>query len=93
MIILIVDAPDAGILRLTLQDADGTTRDTLGIPLEGFVDNLLLTAVDNLLKRHTIDKFALGAVRLGAGVDKNSSFCRIVRSLASAVAATAAGGR
>lgn len=90
---LIVDTPETGILTLTLQDASGTVVDSLDIPLEGHVDNVLLTSVDKLLQRNTIDRFALDAVQAGGGIDKNSSLCRIVKSFASALAATHAGGR
>ncbi|HXK36779.1 MAG TPA: hypothetical protein VJ553_04315 [Candidatus Paceibacterota bacterium] len=90
---LVVDTPDPTFLALTLLDAEGTAIGTLEYPLEGYVDNVLLTAVDILLKKHSMDRFALDAVQAGGGIDRNSSLCRIVRSFASAVAATRAGGR
>ena len=81
-----VDLPDAGMLRLTLEGA-GHASDIMNVPYQGPVDNLLLTAIDNLLKRNRVHKFALKAVRLGQGIDKNSSLYRIVQSFATAVAA------
>lgn len=85
---LIVDIPESHILRLILQDGTGQTLDTLDTPLEGHVDNILLTAVDKLLKRNSMDRFAFAAVTAGAGIDKTSSLYRIVKSFASAVSAT-----
>jgi tRNA A37 threonylcarbamoyladenosine modification protein TsaB len=90
---LLIDTPDPAVLRLILQDDAGTTLDRADIPLEGYVDNLLLTAVDKLLKENTMDRFALNAVLVGARIDKNTSLCRIVKSFASAVAVTPAEGR
>jgi hypothetical protein len=90
---LIVDTPDPSFLALTLMDVGGKVMGTMDYPLEGYVDNILLTAVDILLRKYSIDRFALDAVQAGGGIDRNSSLCRIVRSFASAVAATRAGGR
>ena len=92
-IILVIDTPEADLLRLTLQDRAGVVLDTLEAPIHGHVDNHLLTAVDILLKRNTMDRFALTAVLVGAGIDKNSSLCRIVTSFASAIAVTPAVGQ
>ena len=91
-VILVVDTPETDLLRLTLQGGSGMVLDTLEAPIHGHVDNHLLTAVDILLKRNTMDRFALTAVLVGAGIDKNSSLCRIVTSFASAIAVTAAVG-
>jgi tRNA A37 threonylcarbamoyladenosine modification protein TsaB len=88
---LLIDTPDPATLLLVLQDDDGQVLDQVRIPWEGHVDNLLLTAVDKLLKGNTMDRFALNAVLVGAGIDKTSSLCRIVRSFASAIAVTAEG--
>lgn len=77
---LIIDQSEPGILSLSL----GTN--TMRVPYEGPVDNLLLTAVDNLLRRSTLHKSALRSVTVGAGIDKNSSLYRIVQSFAAAVA-------
>jgi hypothetical protein len=81
-----IDVPHAGIIRLTLQAADGGVVDIEDVVYQGPVDNLLLTAVDNLLRRSKLHKSALKIVTLGAGIDKNSSLYRIVQSFASAVA-------
>ena len=89
-LILTVDTPDAATLRLSLRRGDGTACGSLDVPLDGYVDNLLLTAVDKLLKKHTMDRFALSAVQAGAGIDKNSSLYRIVKSFAAALAASMA---
>jgi hypothetical protein len=85
--ILIVDIPQQGVLRLELQDSQGTPIDTLETSYEGHVDNVLLTSVDNLIQRNTIAKSALRAVHVGAGIDKNSSLYRIVIAFASAISA------
>lgn len=81
---LTVDQPEAGMLRLTLE-GDGKTLDRLEVAYRPPVDNLLLTAIDNLLNRNRVHKFALKAVQLGQGVDKNSSLYRMVQSFASAI--------
>lgn len=83
---LTVDQPEAGMLRLTLEGG-GKTLDRLEIAYLHPVDNLLLTAIDNLLNKNRVHKFALKAVQLGQGVDKNSSLYRMVQSFASAIAA------
>jgi hypothetical protein len=88
---LIVDTPEQGILRLTLEGSSGGVVGQSELPISGHVDNLLLTAVDELLKKSNLDRSALTAVQLGAGIDKNSSLCRIVQSFAAAVR-TASGG-
>ena len=90
---LVIDMPEQGVLTLTLRDGSGAVMDTLDTPVQGHVDNVLLTSVDKLLRRNNIDRFALDAVEAGGGIDKNSSLCRIVRSFASAMTATRAGGR
>jgi len=83
---LTVDVPAPETLRLTLADGDRPVVSE-DVVYQGHVDNLLLTAVDNLLRRSNLDRSALVAVKLGAGIDKNSSLCRIVQSFASAIAA------
>lgn len=89
---LTIDLPEADILRLTLQDNDSGARvATQEVIFRGHVDNVLLTTVDELLKRHTIDKSVLTHVRCGQGIDKNSTLSRIVQSFASAVSADPSG--
>jgi len=90
---LTVDSPRAGVITLVLAGPDSVPVGTSEIAYEGPVDNLLLTAVDNLLKTHTIDRSTLVSVAVGSGIDKNSSLYRIVTSFASAVAAAHAVGR
>lgn len=85
---LLIDQPAPDTLVLTLTGPAGPLSDT--IPYHGHVDNILLTAVDNLLKRHSIDRFALKAVTAGPGIDKNSSLYRIVTSFGSAVSVASA---
>ncbi len=87
--LLTVDQQEQGHLLLELCDAAGQQVASADVPYEGHVDNILLTAVDNFLRRNTIRKSALTAVRLGAGIDKNSSLYRIVTSFAEAIAAVA----
>ncbi len=85
--ILTVDQAGPDTLRLVLEGPGGPYAAT--VPFQGHVDNVLLTAVDKLLQEHRIHKSALASVRAGAGVDKNSSLCRMVKSFAAAVAAGA----
>jgi hypothetical protein len=85
---LLIEQPQSDTLVLTLTGPPGIYTET--IPYHGHVDNILLTAVDNLLKRHTIDRFALRAVTAGPGIDKNSSLYRIVTSFGSAVSVASA---
>lgn len=84
---LTVDTPSPGVLTLVLTDSADRETDRMECGFSGPVDNLLLTAVDNLLKRSKVDRFALESVRLGSGIDKSSSLYRIVQSFAAAVAA------
>ncbi len=84
---LTVDMAGPDALRLTLDGPGGPYA--VSVPFRGHVDNVLLTAVDKLLEEHRIHKSALASVRAGAGVDKNSSLCRLVKSCAAAVAAGA----
>lgn len=83
-----IDMPKQGMLHLELADAAGRVLAAEDLPYEGHVDNALLTWVDNLFKRNNIVKSALIAVRAGSGIDKNSSLYRIVKSFASALAAS-----
>lgn len=85
--VLTIDSPIAGTLALELRDSTGALIRRTERAFSGHVDNLLLTAVDNLLEESRVDRFALKAVELGSGIDKTSSFYRIVQSFASAVAA------
>lgn len=78
---LIIDQVGPGTLRLAL---DGEPSDT---PMEGHVDNLLLTAVDKLLREHRIHKSAHVSAHAGVGVDKNSSLYRMVNTFAAALRA------
>ena len=82
-----IDTPSAGVLTLGLVDGHGATIDEVECAYSGHVDNILLTAVDNLLKRSNVDRFALRACELGTGIDKNSSLYRIIQSFAAAIAA------
>ena len=84
---LTIDTPEAGMLRFVLRGSGGDEIDRVECAYSGPVDNLLLTTVDNLLKRSNVDRFALKAVELGSGIDKSSSLYRIVQSFAAAVAA------
>jgi len=84
---LTVDLDGPGALRLTLEGPGGPF--TLSVPFGGHVDNVLLTSVDKLVREHRIHKSALASVRAGAGVDKNSSLYRMVKSFAAAIAAGA----
>lgn len=90
---LVIDCPRPGVLTLTLTGPGGVPAGSTEVAHDGPVDNILLTAVDNLLKRHTIDRSALVSVAAGSGIDKNSSLYRIVTSFASAVAAAHTVGR
>lgn len=72
---------------LTLHDERGVEVDRFRMVYRPPVDNLLLTAIDNLLNRNRLHKFALKAVQLGQGVDKNSSLYRMVQSFAAAITA------
>jgi hypothetical protein len=87
---LVIDVPIPGILRLVLSDAGGHVLGTSDQPLQGYVDNILLTAVDNLLKRSSIDRSAPIDAVAGPGIDKTSSLFRIVTSFASALAVSSA---
>ena len=78
---LIIDLAGPDTLLLTL-DGDRTS-----VALSDHVDNLLLTAVDKLLREHRINKSALISVHAGAGVDKNSSLYRMVNTFAAAIRA------
>jgi hypothetical protein len=78
---LMIDMPEPDVLELTCCGRRAR------IPIHGHVDNLLLTAIDKLLQENSIDKSVLKAVQLGQGIDKNSSFGRIVLSLAAAIRA------
>lgn len=82
---LTIDLVEHGVLNLVL-DRMGEVIDSERVPWEGPVDSILLTAVDNLLRRNTVDKSALSSVTAGPGVDKTSSLYRIVISFGSAVA-------
>lgn len=88
-----IDTPSVGVLTLRLVDGHGTLIDEVECAYSGHVDNLLLTAVDNLITRSSIDRFALRAVELGTGIDKNSSLYRIVQSFAAAIRACLPAGR
>ena len=84
---LAIDVPEEGVLRLVLHDRDGNELNRQDLPYHGHVDNLLLTGVDNLLKRSNLHKSALSNVVAGQGIDKNSSLYRIVQSLSAAITA------
>lgn len=84
---LIIDVPQEGVLRLVLADDQGKQVGQEDMAYQGHVDNLLLTAVDNLLRRSNLHKSALSNVIAGQGIDKNSSLYRIVTSFSSAVSA------
>lgn len=87
---LVIDMPVPGTLRLELTRPDGTLLDAAEQLLEGYVDNALLTAVDNLLARSSIDRSAPIDAVAGPGIDKTSSLYRIVTSFASALAVPSA---
>lgn len=82
---LTIDLLVAGTLRFLLADEMGQI-DVVDVPYEGHVDNLLLTTVDNLIKKNSIDRSVLVTVHAGEGIDKNSSLYRIVLSFAAALA-------
>lgn len=86
-VVITIDTPVAGTLVLALATSGGDPLDSLTVTYQGPVDNLLLTAIDNLLKRNRVHKFALKAVWLGQGIDRNSSLYRIVQSFATAITA------
>jgi hypothetical protein len=91
---LIIDIPEAGVLRLELRDANtGVIVKRQDFPLEGHVDNFLLTAVDNLIEGSSIDRSALITAEPGPGIDKDSALGRIVSSFASALGAANVTGR
>lgn len=81
---LIVDTPQPNVLALELVH-QGRQVDTYQEPWQGHVDNVLLTIVDNFLRRNTIDASALDSVQLGQGIDNNSALCRIIQSFAGAI--------
>lgn len=83
---LTIDSPEQGVLELRIATALGREIAHEIVRYEGPVDNLLLTTVDNLFNRNTLDRFALKSVAPGQGIDKDSSLYRIVQSFASAVA-------
>jgi hypothetical protein len=82
---LTIDTAGPGVLRLVLSDDSGQALDALDMPYQVAVDNLLLTAIDNLINKNKLDKSALRSVAAGPGIDKSSSLYRIVSSLASAI--------
>jgi hypothetical protein len=87
-ILLTVDTPEPGVLRLVLSDPAGEGElASQDIAYSGHVDNILLTGVDNLLKRSKLHKSSLKSVALGQGIDKNSSLYRIIQSLSAAITA------
>ena len=86
--IISIDMPAPELLTFELRSSDGEVIDTVECAYTRPVDNLLLTTVDNLLNRSSIDRFALIAVELGMGIDKSSSLYRIVQSFAAAIVAT-----
>ena len=83
---LLVDLVPPHTLHLALRRGDAVLE-TLDQPIIHNADEILLTGVDKLLQRNTIDKSALTSIELGQGIDKNSSLCRIVTSFGSALAA------
>lgn len=83
---LLVDLIPPHVLRLTLMRGD-EVLDTWEEPIIHNADEILLTGVDKLLQRNTIDRSALKKVQSGQGIDKNSSLYRIVTSFAAAVQA------
>ena len=83
---LTIEIPEAGILRLILTNGQNVELAREDLVYWGHVDNLLLTAVDNLLKRSSLHKSALSNATVGQGIDKNSSLYRIVTSFSSAIA-------
>jgi hypothetical protein len=87
-LVLTVSQPQVGILRLQLTDQAGSEMASEDLPHTGHVDKLLLTGVDNLLKRSKLHESALRLVVVGQGIDKNSSLYRIVQSFAAAVTAS-----
>lgn len=84
---LSIDTPSQGLLTIVLSEREGRVIERVECTFSGPVDNLLLTTVDNLLKRSNVDRFALDAVQLGSGIDRSSSLYRIVQSFAAAIAA------
>jgi len=84
---LSIDTPAPGLLLFVLSEVGGPEINRIECAFSGPVDNLVLTTVDNLLKRSNVDRFALIAVELGTGIDKSSSLYRIVQSFVAAIAA------
>jgi hypothetical protein len=82
---LVVDTPQPNVLSLELVH-EGRVVSTHQEAWQGHVDNILLTVVDNFLKRNTLDASALDSVQLGQGIDNNSALCRIIQSFAGAIA-------
>ena len=83
---LLVDMSQDGLLDFQLIDDRGQILAHENRPYEGHVDNILLTVVDNLLKRSKLHKSALTNAEAGQGIDKNSSLYRIVRVFSSVLA-------
>lgn len=82
---LMVDVPEPGVLRLELTDERDNVLAFREMPYAGHVDNLLLTAFDNLVQESNLDRSVPITVTPGSGIDKNSALCRIVQSFASAL--------
>ena len=85
---LIIEHPVPSMFRLVLAPDGNSVAPK--VPFREFafslhVDNTLLTAIDNFLQENTIHKSAISKVVCGDGIDKDSSFGRIVQSLAAAI--------
>ena len=62
--------------------------DTLAMPAEGHLDEVLIPLLDGFFKHHRIDPRVLGRVTIQAGpIDRNSSAYRIVHTWAAALKA------
>lgn len=90
---VVVDVPQQGVLHLEVRDSGGALVTAGDFPYEQHVDNILLTAVDNLIRGSSIDRSALITAEAGPGIDKNSALGRIVSSFASALGAANQAGR
>lgn len=91
MATIVIDCIDGNIV-LTLHDEQGVVVDKQSVMPQRHspagqagVDNLLLTAIDNLIERNTMDKRVFRSVRVGQGIDKDSVLYRIVSAVALAI--------
>jgi hypothetical protein len=88
---LVISMPDSGTVRAELF-CGGVSVARQEVPNRGHVDNMLLTAVDNMYIEHILDRFAEIRVTAGPGIDNYSLLDKIVLSLDAALG-RARGGR